>query len=418
MLNKLTFNNLQFNSRREVLTGVDTEEKYLIKIQVTKNKGKERDIHQEYEIIKKLNQKNCTTAPTVYSSGLIAKADIVSKVEDPYLLEISPEKEFGYIIEEYLPARGNYTLADVIFTMIEQKKLGIYQGDIKPANIRFNADSGICYFIDYDQAIMLTQDQMDMDNLSFLKWCSEYDKNKYGIGNWLRHFPQFDNNQLPSLFSGKALDLKHTSIFNLQNTTNTINGIYHSIQEEDIFIDGSRTMEVRAHMLDELKFFQGERVLDVGCNAGLLSMYLHDRGCQTTGVDNDAHIVSACKIISNILGKDINYFCLDLDRADKLDEYDTILLFSVLHHTRNVIKNAEKVANSCTRIILEARMVENGKQPYGDLWIGTSRWNFRTVEQLILYCEKIFPGFKLRSNLGIADKNRYIFEFVKNIGHQ
>jgi SAM-dependent methyltransferase len=413
MLDQLTFNNLQFNSRREVLTGVDATEKYLIKVQIIKNEGKERDIHQEYEIIKNLNQKNCATTPAVYSGGLIAKADLVVKTDDPQLIEASPEEEFGYIIEEYLPAKGNYTLADVIFTMIEQKKLGVYQGDIKPANIRFNADSGICYFIDYDQAIILSQEQIEMDNLSFLKWCSEYDKDKYGIGNWLRHFPQFHSNQLPDLFSGKALDLKQTTIFNLQKTTNSISGIYHSIQGKDIFIDGSRTMDHRAQMLDELEFFQGERVLDVGCNAGLLSMYLHDRGCRATGVDNDPHIVSACKIVSNILGKDINYSCVDLDRTNKLDEYDTIMLFSVLHHTRNVVENAEKVATSCSRIILEARLVESGKQPYGNAWIETSRWNFRTVEQLVLCCEEIFPGFKLRTNLGIADKNRYILELVK-----
>lgn len=413
MLDQLIFNNLQFNSRREVLTGIDATEQFLIKVQVTKNKRKEREIHQEYEIIKSLNQKGCITAPIVHSVGMISKAELVNQVEETSLIETVPDEEFGYIIEEYLPTKGNYTLADVLFTMIEQKKLGVYQGDIKPANIRFNVDEGICYFIDYDQAISLSQEQIELDNLSFFKWCSEHDKSKYGFGNWLRHFPQFHNDHLSSLFSGKALDLRQTTIFNLQKTTNSTSGIYHSIQEEDIFIDGSRTMDHRVQMLDELEFFQDERVLDVGCNIGLLSMYLHDRGCQATGVDNDPYIVSASKIISNILGKDINYFCMDLDKAPRLDKYDTVMLFSVLHHTRNPVENAEKIIDSCSRIILEARLVESGKQPYGDSWIDTTRWKFATLEQFVYYCEDLFRGFKLKTNLGKADKNRYILEFVK-----
>ena len=69
-------------------------------------------------------------------------------------------------------------------------------------------------------------------------------------------------------------------------------------------------------------------MLDIGCNTGLLSMYLHDRGCSVTGVDNDPLITEASKIVSNIVGKDIDYYHMDLDDVDQIEEkFDTIMLF-------------------------------------------------------------------------------------------
>ena len=89
------------------------------------------------------------------------------------------------------------------------------------------------------------------------------------------------------------------------------------------------------------------------------------------------------------------------------------MLFSVLHHTRDPAGNAKKLASSCSRIILESRIVENGKQPLANRWLETSNWSFNDVDELVSFCEEIFGGFKLKANLGKADKNRYILEFVK-----
>ena len=413
MLNNLTFKSLEPNARQEVLTGLDNTRQYIIKIQLIRNPNKTLDIKGEYDIMKGLNEADCVTCPTVYEYGTVSRLDIQDKVEDSSIFERTTTLEYQYIIQQYIPNTGTATLADIVLAMIEQKNLGVYQADIKPGNIRFDISKSLCYIIDYDQAIKLNEEQVNYSNSKFLQFCSLYDHQKYGIGNWLRHYPEYTALDLAPLFQGESFDVAQTSILKAQKTTNSLTGIYHTIEGTDIHAEGSRKVDTRALLLDKLNFSEGEKVLDIGCNTGLLCMYLHDRGCAATGVDNDTRVVIAAKIIANILGKKINYDHMDLDEADNIGDYDTIMLFSVLHHTRNVQINAKKIADSCTRIILEARPLENGAQPYGDEWVRTSSWAFKTIEEMTSFCEKIFPGFKLKQDLGLGSKNRNILELVR-----
>ena len=413
MLEKLNFKSFEFNSRKEVLIGIDENREYVIKIEVIKNPRKERDIKGEYEIIKFLNEAGCKTCPQAYELGTISKEQLYDKVKEKEVLDKVKNTEYGYIIQQYVPNSGTPELADILLAMLEQKNLGVWQGDIKAGNLRFDKTTSVCYIIDYDQAIFLTDSQRNLNNTEFLNLCSTHDKEKYGFGNWLRHLTQYGQKDVNKLFQNDSFNLGTTTIFRTQKTTNSATGFYHTIQEKDIFIEGSRVVNVRGELLDELEFKEGEKVLDIGCNAGLLCMYLHSRGCHATGVDNDTRIVIASKIVANILGKEIEYYHMDLDHAEELEKFDTIMLFSVFHHTRNIHENAKKIANSCNRIILETRLFENGKQPYGDTWVDTTRWSFRDVSELVEFCQGIFTGFRLKTNLGLGSKNRYIFEFVK-----
>jgi 2-polyprenyl-3-methyl-5-hydroxy-6-metoxy-1,4-benzoquinol methylase len=410
LLKELKFESFRFNDRKQVVISEDTTGKYFIKIEISTNPNKALDLNGEHKIMKKLNKLDCKTCPIAYEFGKIKREDIKLKQDAELLGE---EKSFNYIIQQYVPSDTGYGIADVLLSMIEQKKLGVYQGDIKPANIRFDAKTAVCYIIDYDQAVTLKKKEREMSNEKFLDFCTNYDKERYGIGNWTRHFSDINEEDARECFKNGSLDLQKTTIFNTQKTTNSVSGIYHTIDEADIHICGSRTLDTRSELLDSIDFKEGEKVLDVGCNSGLLSMYLHDRGCEVTGVDNDPHIVLASKIASNILQKDINYFHLDLDEAEDLEDYDTIMLFSVFHHTRNLSDNAKKVAEACKRIVIETRLVEQGKQPEGEEWVKTSNWAFNSVEQLITYCENTFTDFKFSKNLGQADKSRYILEFTK-----
>ena len=43
-------------------------------------------------------------------------------------------------------------------------------------------------------------------------------------------------------------------------------------------------------------------------------------------------------MVSNILGKDVEFYHQDLDLVEELDKFDTIMLFSVFHHTRNLFE--------------------------------------------------------------------------------
>lgn len=413
-VNNINFNSFKFTNRKDTIIGVSDDELFLIKISTNTNSKKNLTIEGEYKLLKSLNEKGCQSCPKVYSFGTISKENISSLIDDKKTLQEIPGTEFQYILQEYVPDDKRYNLADIVFSLLEQKSLGVYHGDIKPANIRFSSKKGICCFIDYDQAFELNDEQSSLSNEKFFKFCSQYDKDKYGIGNWLRHFSEYSEDDLPLLLKKDSFDLKNTSVLNTQVTTNTQNGIYHSLQENKLFIDGNRGIDLRASALKNVDFKPGETVLDIGCNMGLLSWYLESRGCSVVGVDNDPHIIVAANMISNILDRKSKFACVDLDAVKNIKEFDTIMLFSVLHHTRDVVANAKKISSSCSRIILEARPYERGKQPAakGD-WYDTSTWNFPSIDKLIDYCEVIFEGFKLKNNLGLIDKNRYILEFVK-----
>jgi SAM-dependent methyltransferase len=414
-LENLNFESLELNSRKQIAFGVDSSGQYFIKVEIESNPGKEKNLDEEYVVIKDLNSKGCQSCPTAHELGSITKESVLSKLnaDDSDSVVQNSNDSFRYMIQDYVPHSDKVRFADIVFSILEQKSLGVYQGDIKPANLRFNRENSVCYIIDYDQAIELNEETRSLPNLKFFEFCSEHDKSKFGIGNWLRHFNNYNDHSLANVFRDGSFELGQTTIFNKQKTTNSVTGFYHSMNTPQLFIEGSRTLDVRAEALDKLQFKKGETVLDVGCNAGLLCEYLHDRGCLASGFDNDSRITVAAKMVYNILGKDINFFHLDLDEAEEISNYDTVMLFSVLHHTRNVRENAIKIAEKSNRIILESKLIEIGKQPYGDDWVETSGWKVRNVEELVLLAEELFPGFKLRENLGQVDKHRYMLEFVK-----
>lgn len=407
LIDSLSFNKFFLNDRRETVTSIDATGRYLLKVPILVNPRKAKTLKEEFETMAYLNSRGCQSCPKVYEHGIVFKSFLAIETgrELPESLE--------YIIEEYCESNENYSLFDLALSIIEQKKLGVYQGDIKPSNVRFNPNTGICVLIDYDQSLNLSKDLTDSSNREFFAFCDKDDKDRYGFGNWLRHFPSAAREYFPRIFIDDALDLSKTSVFKLQKTTNSQSGIYHTIQTKDVVAIGSRSLDTRSKILDTVAFSHGERVLDVGCNAGLLCEYLHDRGCKVTGVDNDPHIVVGAKMVSNIIGKDIEYSCMDLDYVEKLDKYDTIMLFSVFHHTRQPEVNAKKIVESCNRIIIETRLVENGKQPVNGHWIDTTRWSFGSLEELVGYLQSTFSGFKYTRNLGFADKGRYVLELVK-----
>jgi 2-polyprenyl-3-methyl-5-hydroxy-6-metoxy-1,4-benzoquinol methylase len=404
--------------RRNTLIGEDKEAGLFYKIEIETSPKKNNDIKAEYKIIKHLNRAGCKSTPIAYDIGTMSKEEVVNltevEEEKEYIKNLDKEK-FNFIIQEYIPHEESYALPDILFSLIEQKNLGIYHGDIKPKNIRFDPLRNICVLIDYDQSIFLTEAEKNTDINSFLSFCDAYDKEKYQQGLWLRHFKEFGNEDIPQyLNSAGALNLAETAVYKKQETTNTDAGIYHTLSYKDIFAQGARDISERKKILDKLEFKDGEKVLDVGCNSGLLSVYLHSRGCKVSGVDIDPFIVIGAKMISNIIGaKGIDFFRLNLDEAEELPRYDTVMLFSVLHHTKDPKANAKKIAKKCNRIIIESRLYESGKEMLNNEWQNTSHWNFKNTEDLICYYENIFPGFKLRNNLGKVDKGRLLLEFYK-----
>jgi len=102
----------------------------------------------------------------------------------------------------------------------------------------------------------------------------------------------------------------------------------------------------------------------------------------------------------------------DIGKERLTKNYDTILIFSMLHHVENMDFAIDQIISHCNRILFECRLCENGYAYRSGKWKKTNKWKFDTIDDLIKHFEKRF-GFKFIQNYGSVDRKRYILEFVK-----
>jgi glycosyltransferase involved in cell wall biosynthesis len=368
--------------------------KYIIKIEHKKHPLKLRSLSDEIEIIKHLNSRECVSCPRLLSEGWLKTGE-------------------RYFIQERVKQQRGFNTADMLFSILEQKNLGVCEGDLKRQNLIFDSNS-VCYIIDYDQAIY-DERFVRMGNVEYLDWFAQFFADRwkrYGHTDFYK-WGGYDKNEIFDLFRNDSFNLAATTLFKEQITTDTKSGIYHTLRTDKVYIDGARDLNPRLSALNTIEFKKGESVLDVGCNMGLFGHYLHDRGCRVTGIDMDGKIIIGAKMVANILNKDIQFKHLDLDTEKIEMNYDTICLFSVIHHVQNVKQITENIAQRCNRIILECRLKEHGSKPIGGKWTNTSGWEFNSLQELTHYFEVVFKGFKFQNYHGNVDRDREIISFEK-----
>jgi len=375
----LHFSNVTKSEYSETYVGFS--DNYIIKIEQAKCGAKYNDLLGEIRVIRELNNLECVSCPRLLTQGRLESGQV-------------------YCIQERIKPACIFNYADMVFSILEQKCLGVSQADFRQQNLIFDS-SGICYIIDYDQARIGKQ----FIKMNVIDYFGLFDNYLVGVG--------YDKNKIVSLFRNGSFNLAATTIMHKQITTNTDTGIYHSINTPELFIDGARSLNARSNLLDLIEFKKDEKVLDVGCNMGLLSHYLYDRGCQVTGFDMDLPITRVAKMVANILGKKITFFQYDLDSGPFAGYYDTICLFSVIHHAKNFPGAASNVARCCNRIIIECKFNESGSKYINGGWAPASSWSCQTLPELIGYLEKHFSGFKFEKHYGVGDRDRHIMSFRK-----
>ena len=404
-------------------TGYSVDKKHFIKVQIKKFLKRKNDIVNEIAIIKELNNKNCVSCPQLEENGNVkftkCKKDLF-ELFDAKSMDFPDDHLIHYYKSEYIENNNSFIIGDLILALIEQKSIGIFHNDIKPENIIVD-DNNNLFLVDYDQSFRIDKSIQDFGVLDYVRWTVKQDYINYGVSKkgWVRHFPYLRFNfHIKSLFKLQKFNLLNTSYYKNQQTTNTKNGAYHTITHKDIFVNGVRELLDRQIILDKISFKNDEKVLDIGCNVGLLSHYLFKRGCNVSGYEMDNPIVNAAKIISNIFGFKIHFKTFDLDKNQITQDFDTVFLFSVIHHTKNMEDNCKSIAKVCKRIIIECRLFEWGRKPIivdnKVKWVETSNWDYKTLDELHIGLEKLFNGFKLKKNHGKCDKSRFLIELIRD----
>jgi len=165
---------------------------------------------------------------------------------------------------------------------------------------------------------------------------------------------------------------------------------YYSIDIGGINFPGERPWILRWDRIQKEVDFKGKRLLELGCNMGLLSIHAKLWGAAyCLGVDVDKEILRAAELASRAFGTDVVHRQLDLDDSSQWEEelkgFDIVSALSVLHW----IKNKDRV------------------------------WSFLAKHREVLYegheseqeaeSNLIRAGFTRIARLGTTERNRQIF---------
>ena len=184
VLANLNFNQLNKITNQSIdsiggitLISIDDTRRYLIKIIFKQCLQKRLTIFEEFAVIKKLNEAGCIYCPTAYCIGELTFKElregnlIPERMAEIFAMNpISSSDKFKYMIQDFV--KGNYAenVRDCLPAIFNQKKHGVYQGDIKQCHTRIDPKTGICKLIDYDQAIYLDPAVTTLSDDEFLMY--------------------------------------------------------------------------------------------------------------------------------------------------------------------------------------------------------------------------------------------------------
>ncbi len=396
---QMNINGIEFLNKKNQQFGTVIWESnsHFLKIQDWVCEDKRHLLYEEANIIQKLNELGCVCMPR--------------------LVDIGTYKNKPYYITKKVHQKRGMTNADALFAFLELKGCGVIHGDLnyihryffpKQGNVLFNGLH--CVLIDFDQAIIDPEvSKLNLDDLFEYMDVTypEWGANCGGLKEQLERF------KYRRYINGVRLDLAGTTLVKKGVSTDYGQGVYHTIDEKNVFIKGERDLKDRLAVLKKINF-TNEEVLDIGCNTGLVTRYVVRNNAKwVDGIEYCREHALAGQIINHcesIFNSSIKWH--DLSNTPINKYYDTILLFSVLHHINDMKFAVEQIKGNCGRILIECRLKEDGYQHIDNNWIKTNMWDYKDFDTLINTFENLFE-FSFNQDYGQVDRDRRILEFIK-----
>lgn len=138
-------------------------------------------------------------------------------------------------------------------------------------------------------------------------------------------------------------------------------------------------------------FFNGKRVLDVGCGTGEFATALALHGARVVGFDLSSASIKKARAFAKRQGaKNIEFFQADLFDFSPLVRFDLVFSLGVLHHSGDARKAFEKMVSFC--------------KPHGFVCVGLYNKFGRVRHRLKRVLLKILAGNNVRKRMELAKK--------------
>ena len=350
---------------------------HVIKTELKSNPQKRNSLEKEESILRELAERQCPCIPAIIDSGTDAQGN-------------------RFLVTEMIRQEAGLSLPDLWLSYLAVRGCGWEHGDLMRRHAIDN--NALTYLIDFDQAFPASD-----------------------LPSWKDGFVDADLHPRLSAIDGRPFCLADTRLAGRGVSTMGSGGIYHSISEsiggQEVFIHGERSATSRFQILDRIDF-TGERVVDFGCNTGLITRYLarESGAAEVRGIErcephailgqllNCALGLKKCRIVAGEIAPS----------AVPSNDYHTALLFSVVHHAEDLRKVSETVTGAgFKRLLIETKPQEVGYSFTPEGWNRSGGWNLHSWEALHAHLEAIFPGFRFNRNYGESDRGRRIIEMVR-----
>jgi len=275
----------------------------------------------------------------------------------PKSIEYRKIEDIEVAIYKYIPFKsldqvqlGLFQLCNILFHLLpilyKLSLQGVCHNDIMPDNILVSKD-GMPFLIDFDQAKLLSPREALIRNMFGTGICiltmAEHRSLFIKIKNQLKKYMpphirqalhQLRNDllmrpkrRLPKLPENASPQLKNIleawKLAQLSPANAPGNMVsYYSFDFEGHHFPGERPWLDRWFVLSRLTAFRGKRILELGCNLGMLSCFLlkETEAAAALAVDYDDTIITAAHKVASALGVSPVYMKINFDDPDNWEK--------------------------------------------------------------------------------------------------
>jgi hypothetical protein len=327
-------------------------------------RGRNNSFEDEYLIMQQLS--SVTGVPAVRSYKRMGEWEQIE-------MEVLPELR-GYDPTFGMPHEAFKDFWDIARVTLQLNRLGCSHGDLHWRNVGRNVAGGISVF-DFDQACLASRWRCVMRDIWGLGTCER--RSEFSLFNRLRDVRGFGvvlkvimklskyllgflssapsssayPNQVPSpafmerarLQADPNLEVLAKAWCLASRAHASAPGVdigYYSIDIAGVNFPGERPWVLRWERIRKDIDFKGKRLLELGCNMGLLSIHAKLSGAAAClGIDVDKEILEAADLASRAFEVEVDHRLLDLDDVypweEELKGFDIVSALSVLHWVKD-----------------------------------------------------------------------------------